>query len=58
MLIELGDDNTVSETSHGPVDATQGYKIDALYTPTFRLSKFSVNQLDSAVSTATFGGGK
>ena len=58
MLIELGDDNMVSVTHHGLVDATQGYEIDALYTPTFRLSLFSVNQHDSARSTATFGGGK
>jgi len=58
MRIELGDDNTVSVTHHGLVDATQGYEIDALYTPTFRLSLFSINQLDSAGSTATFGGGK
>ena len=58
MLIELSDDNTVSVTHHGLVGATQGYEIDALYTPTFRLSLFSINQLDSAGSTATFGGGK
>jgi len=58
MLIELGDDNMVSVTHHGLVDATQGCEIDALYTPTFRLLLFSVNQLDSARSTATFGGGK
>jgi len=58
MLIELGDDNMVSVTHHGLVDATQGYEIDALYTPTFRLSLFSINQLDSAGSTTTFGDGK
>jgi hypothetical protein len=50
--------NTVRVTYHGLFDATQGYEIDALYTPTFRLSLFSVNQLDSTGSTATFGGGK
>jgi len=54
MLIELGDDNTVSVTHHVLVDATQGYVIDALYTPRFRLSLFSINQLHSAGSTATF----
>jgi len=58
MLIELGDDNTVSVTHHGLVDATQGYEIDALYTPTFCLWLFSINQLGSTGSTATFGGGK
>jgi hypothetical protein len=57
MFIELGDDNMVRVIHHGLVDATQGYKIDALYTPTFHLSHFSINQLDSAGSTATFGGG-
>jgi len=57
MYIELGDDNMVRVTHHGLVDATQGYKIDALYTPTFHLSHFSINQLDSAGSTATFSGG-
>jgi len=58
MLIELGNDSTVSVTHRGLVDATQGDEIDALYTPTFRLSLFSINQLDSARSTATFGDGK
>jgi hypothetical protein len=58
MLIELSDDNMVRVTHHGLVDATQGYKINALYTATFRLSLFSVNQLDSVGSTATLGGGK
>jgi len=58
MLIELGDDNTVWVTHHGLVDTTQGYEIDALYTPTFHLSLFTVNQLDSTRSTAMFGSGK
>jgi len=58
MLIELGDDNTVRVTHHGLVDATQGYEIDAHHTPTFRCALFPVNQLDTAGSTATLGGGK
>jgi len=58
MLIELGDDNTVRVTHHGLVDATQGYEIDTLYSRTFRLSLLSINQLDSAGSTATFGDGE
>jgi hypothetical protein len=57
-LIVLGDDSMVSITHHGLVDASQGYEMDALYTPTFRLSLFSINQLDFTGSTATFGGGK
>ena len=57
-LIELGDDNTVSVTPHWLVDITQGSEIDAVYTPTFCLSLFYINELDSAGSTATFGGGK
>jgi hypothetical protein len=58
MLFELADDNTVSVTHHGLVDATQGYEINTLYTSTFRLSHFSINQLDSAGSTGRVGGGK
>jgi hypothetical protein len=58
MLIELGEENTVRVTHHGLVDATQGYEIDPLYTPTFLLSLFSVNQPESAGSIAMFSGGK
>jgi hypothetical protein len=57
MLIELCDNNE-RVTHRGLVDTTQGYEIDALYTPTFRLSLFSVNQLNSARPSATTGGGK
>jgi len=58
MVIELGDDNTVWITHHWLVDATQGFEIDALDTPTSGLALFSVNQMDSTGSTAMFGGGK
>jgi len=58
MLFELGYDNTVSVTHRDLVDDAQGYEIDDIYTPTFRLSLFSINQLDSAGATARFGSSK
>jgi len=57
-VIQLGDDNTVRVTHHGLGDTTQGYEIDAFYTPTLRHPLFSVNQLDFTESTATFGDDK
>jgi hypothetical protein len=42
--MELGDENMVSVTYHGLLDATQGNKINALYTPTFCLSSPSTNR--------------
>jgi len=48
----------MNKTKKSLCPLNSGYEIDALYTPTFRLSLFSVNQLDSAGSIVTFGGGK
>jgi len=58
IFLELGHGNMVWLDHHWLDDATQGYKIDALYTPTFYLWSFSIIQLDSAESTAMFGCGK
>jgi hypothetical protein len=58
ILIELGDDNTVSVTHPGHVDATQGYKIDALHTPTLHFLLFWINELESAGTSATCGSSK
>jgi len=58
IVIELGDDNNVIVSHHGLVNVSQEYEVNALYTPTFRLSLLSINQLDTAGYTSTFGHGK
>jgi len=58
MIIELGDDNKVAVSHHGLVNVSQKYKGNALYTPRFRLSLLSINQLDTAGYTSTFVRGK
>jgi len=55
IVIELGDDNKVTESHHGLVSVSQEYEVNALYTPTFRLSLLSINQVDTAGYTCTFG---
>jgi hypothetical protein len=58
IVIELGDDNKVTVKHHGLVNVSQEYEVNALYTPTFRLSLLCINQLDTAGYTSTFGHGK
>jgi len=58
IVIELGDDNKVTVSHHGLVNVSQEYKVNALYMPTFQLSLLSINQLDTAGYTSTFGHGK
>jgi len=48
IVIELGDDNEVTVSHHGHVNVSQEYEVNAQYTPTFRLSHLSINQLDTA----------
>jgi len=48
----------VITTFHGFVNISQGLQLNALYTPTFRLSLLSINQLDLAGYTTTFRRGK
>jgi len=38
MLMKLGDDNTVAVACHGLADMSQGYLMDALYSPIYQLS--------------------
>jgi hypothetical protein len=57
-FIEIGHDITVSASHLRRVDATQGYKIDALETPSFHILLFSINQQDAAGSTVMLGGSK
>jgi len=54
IVIELGDNNSVTATHYGFVDVIQGYQVGALYTPTFRLSLLSINQLDLGGHTTIF----
>jgi len=48
----------VITTFHGFVNISQGLQLNALYTPMFRLSLLSINQLDLAGYTTTFRLGK
>jgi len=54
IIIKLGDESTVTTTYHGLVNISQDLQLNALYTPTFRLSLLSINQLDLAGYTTTF----
>ena len=58
IVIELGDDNKVNVSHHRLVNVSQEYEVNALYRPTFWLSLLSINQLDTAGYTSTFGHGK
>jgi len=58
IVIELRDDNKVTVSHDGHVNVSQEYKVNALYTPPFRLSLLFVTQLDTAGYTSTFGHSK
>jgi hypothetical protein len=58
IVIEHGDNNSVIATHYGFVDVIQGYQVEALHTPTFRLSLLSINQLDLGGHTTIFQNGK
>jgi hypothetical protein len=58
IIIKLGDETMVTATFHGLVNISHGLQLNALYTPTFRLPLLSINQLDLAGYTTTFGCGK
>jgi hypothetical protein len=57
ITIKLGDETTVITTFHGFVNISQGLQLNSLYSPTFRLSLLSINQLDLAGYTTTFQNG-
>jgi len=56
--IELGDNNSVTATHYGFVEVIQSYQVEALHTPTFRLSLLSINQFDLGGHTTIFRHGK
>jgi hypothetical protein len=58
IVIELGDNNSVTATHYGFVDVIQSYQVEALHTPTFRLSLLLINQLDLGGHTIIFRNGK
>jgi hypothetical protein len=58
IIIELGDNNSVTATHYSFVNVIQGYQVEALHTPTFRLSLLSINQLDLGRHTTIFQNGK
>jgi hypothetical protein len=55
IVIELGDNNSVTAAHYGFVDVIQDYQVEALLTPTFRLSLLSINQLDLVGIQLYFG---
>jgi len=55
IVIQLGDDYKVTVSHNGLVNYSQNYEVSTLCTPTFRLSPPSINQLDTAGYTSTFG---
>jgi len=52
--MELGDNNSVTATHYGIFDIIQSYQVEALHTPTFRLSLLSINKLDLSGHTTIF----
>jgi len=58
IVIELGDDNSVTATHYGFLNVIQGNQVEARHTPTFRLSLPSINQLDLSRHMNIFRGGK
>jgi len=54
IVIELGDDNSVTATHYGFINVIQAYQVEALHTPTFRLSLLSIYQLDLGGHTTIF----
>jgi hypothetical protein len=54
MIIKVGDEPTVTATYHGLVNISQDFKLNTLYTPTFWLSRLSINQRYLAGDTTTF----
>jgi hypothetical protein len=58
IVIELRDDNSVTATHYGFINVIQRYQVEALYTPTVRLSLLSINQLDLGGHMTIFRGGK
>jgi len=58
VVIELGDNNSVTTTHYGFVNLKQGYLVKALHTPTCRLSLLSINQLDLGRHKNIFREGK
>jgi len=58
IVIELGDNNSGTATDYGLVNVIQGFQVEALHTPTFRLSLLSINQLDLGGHTTIFQNGK
>jgi len=58
IVIELGDNNSVTAMHYGFVDVIQGYQDEAFHTPPFRLSLVSINQLDLGGHMTIFRNGK
>jgi len=57
-VIEFGDNNSFTTTHYGFVDIIQGCQVEALHTPTFRLSFLPINQLDLGGYITVFHNGK
>jgi hypothetical protein len=58
IVIKLVNINSVTAMHYGFVVVIQGYQVEALHTPTFRLSLLSINQLDLGGYTMILHNGK
>jgi len=58
VVIDLGDNNSVTAMHYGFVEGIQRYQVKALHTSTFRLSHLSINQLDLGWHMTIFQDGK
>jgi hypothetical protein len=54
IVIEVGDNNSVTTVHYGFVDVIPGYQVEALHTSTFRLPLLSINQFDLDGHTTIF----
>jgi len=57
-VIQLESDNSVTATHCKFVNIIQGYQLEVLHTPTFRLSLLSISQLDPGGPRSIFQIGK
>ena len=58
IVLELGDNNSVTAMYYGFVNVIQGYQVEALHTSSFQFSLLSINQLDLGGHTTVFQNGK
>jgi len=58
IVIDLGDNNSVTATHYCFVNVIQGYQVETLHRPTIRLSLLSINQLNMGGHATIFQKGQ